>query len=770
MIFRIVMKKILSILVVAAALCSLDAYADEGMWMIQSIDKALEKKMKERGLKLAANEIYNADAEGATLTDAIVSLDFGCTGSIISDKGLVITNHHCAYGDVYKLSSDEKNYLEDGFWAMNSSEEVSIPGKSIFILKKVIDVTEQTNNLIAELRSRGKPCGMRKISFLMEEKYNTEEGMQAWFSSMWSSSKYYIAIYKVYKDIRLVAAPPVSMAAFGGDIDNWEWPQHKCDFAMYRIYTAPDGTSAEYSEENIPLASDARLEISLDGYKPGDYTMVIGFPGRTNRYSSSYEINEQEKVTLPISNRLRARQMSIIRDWMSKDPAIRLQYSDYYFGLSNVQELNEGEVKCFGRFGVVEKKREAEKELQAWIDAEPDRKAQWGSLLSDLKRKYTDVEDLERNMCYYRETLVRGTMIARTTTRFSTLRNDVLKKNNIKRQPRMPEKPGMPVPKHRPDSAERHCCRQFRFRGNDFQTVTKYLMNEYSRFDFDVERDLFRFSVAEFYENVDPEYFSGYQKELLAAYTRDGRTDYDAMAAYLWDNSVLTDLGRLEAFVSEEHTVDEYCADPLYRFYQEISIADFNRKKARIEGEPSIAALEQQLTHAEYQMKQEKGIAQYPDANSTMRITYGTVGDICPYDGVRWSWRSTPAGILEKYSPDSYEYSLNGRQLELYRANDWGRWGFWPSGSAKGKKGESKTMYVDFLTDNDITGGNSGSPVLNAEGKIIGLAFDGNKESLAGNAAFVDGYNKCVCVDIRFVLWTLDKYAGMHRILEEIGI
>lgn len=758
------MKKIIVItaaFVLAAVFSGLDARADEGMWLINAVNKALEKKMQERGLELSANEIYNAAADGSALSDAVVSLDFGCTGSIVSDKGLVITNHHCAYADVHSLSTDENNYLEKGFWAMTDKEEIPIPGKHIFFLDKVVDVTDEVKAVVEEARAEGKPMGSRKLMSIMEKRYREKTGKEAWLASMWSASKYYIAIYDVYSDVRLVAAPPVSMAAFGGDVDNWEWPQHKCDFAMYRIYTAPDGSPAEYSETNVPLKPLRKLEISLDGYRPGDYTMVIGFPGRTNRYSSSFEVDRKETLTLPISNRLRGKQMEIINKWMASDPSIRLLYSDYYFGLSNVQELNEGEVKCFGRFGVVKAKEQEEKELQEWIDADPERKAKWGTLLEDLKTKYAATDEIEKIITYYRETLVRGTLISRTTSRIGSLRGDVLKKNKIKR---------MSSVRSKPDSAEIRCCREYRFRGNDFACMNTFLMKEYEKFDFKVERDLFRYSLEEFYENMDYGHISDYQKELLAEYTgADGKCDYDAMTAYLWDNSIFTSIEKITDFLNEDHTLNDYFADPLYRFYQEIGIFKFNQERSRLEGKPNIMSLEQQLTHAQYQMMKEKGIEQYPDANSTMRITYGTVGDISPYDAVTCSWRSTPAGILEKYNPSVYEFSLTDTQKSLYEQADWGRWGFYPSGSKKGKKGEEKTMYVNFLTDNDITGGNSGSPVMNSKGQLIGLAFDGNKESLASDAAYIDGYNKCVCVDIRFVLWTLDKYAGMDRIIAELG-
>ena len=703
------------------------------MWMINGIDKALEKQMKKRGLKLSANEIYNADAEGATISDAVVSLDFGCTGSVISGEGLVITNHHCAYGDVHALSTDEKNYLEEGFWAMSRAEEVPIPGKKMYFLKRVFDVTDEVAQMQEDLSRQGKPFGMRKVSFLMEKKY-------------------YMMLYKVYSDIRLVAAPPVSISAYGGDIDNWEWPQHKCDFAMYRIYTAPDGTPADYSDANVPLKPEARLRVSTEGYKPGDFTMVIGYPGRTNRYSSSAEVDFDEKVTLPVSNRIRGEQMEIINRWMNTDPSIRLKYSDYYFGLSNVQELNCGKEKNIRRFDVVGKKAAEEKELQAWIDADPARKAEWGSIIPLLNEKYAAVEDAERDITYYRETLVRGTTISRMMSRLNMLKREVLNKNHIRMHTF--------IDKGGPDSTEIECCRRFRFCGRDYDAIRKSLLNDYEEIIPEVEKDLFKYSVREYYANIDSSVLGPYQKELLAQYTGDdGKCDFDAMTDWMWENSFMTDRAKLEAFVTQEHTLDEYFADPMFRFFQDVRIITLNRRVSAIEGTPTILSLDREYTHAKYRKSLEDGLAQYPDANSTMRITYGTVGDIEPYDGVKWSWHSTSAGILEKYDPSSYEFNLDSRQKALLEKDDWGRW------AAKDGR-----MYVNFLTDNDITGGNSGSPVMNAKGELIGLAFDGNKESLASDVYYVDGYTKCVCVDIRYVLWVLENYAGMGYILDEIGL
>ena len=737
--------------------------ADEGMWLINTIDMALEKKMRERGLELPAGEIYNADAPGAALSDAVVSLEFGCTGSIISSGGLMITNHHCAYSDVYSLSTPGHNYLEDGFWAMTSDQEIPVRGKKVYFLKRVIDVTVEAERMIGEARSGGQLMGMRKLGFLMEKKYSDETGYEAWFASMWSGSKYYIALYEVYEDVRLVAAPPVSIAAFGGDTDNWEWPQHKCDFALYRIYTAPDGSPAEYSVENVPLRPEKYLEISLDGYRPGDFTMVIGFPGRTDRYSSSYEVDFKERVSLPVSNRLRAGQMALVDKWMDSDPEVRLKYSDYYFSLSNVMKLNEGEVQCYRRFNVVGQKRLLEDRLQSWIMADPRRSSGSGGMLSLIAGKYSATEDVSRDIVWYRETLVRGTRFSRIVPKINILKSEVLKSRGI--TPHRSADPGGP------SDEEVSCCLGYRFRGKDFNSVSNLLMHEYRSIDLRVERDLLEYAVRNFYENVDTVWTGDFQKALKRRFTDSGGgCDYGALVSWLWDSSFLTDTSRLHRFISEEHTLEEYRTDPVVSFFQDISIRDFNTELSELEGEPSLQSLSGEYTRALYRMNLEEGVPQYPDANSTMRISYGTVGSLEPYDGVVCSWRSTTDGIIEKYDPHRYEYTLHDGWKALLEEREWGRWGVMDAGEADGIPGSGLCMYADFLTDNDITGGNSGSPVLDARGRLIGLAFDGNSESLASESFYTPGYNKCVCVDIRFILWTLDRYAGMTHILEELGL
>lgn len=701
------------------------AFADEGMWLIQDINAALEKKMQERGLKLSAGEIYNADAPGAAVSDAIVSLGFYCTGSIISDQGLLITNHHCAYSDVFALSTPEHNYLEEGYWAVRSDQELPIPDKQVFFLKRVLDITGEVKNLRDDLAKKGLPCGMRRVSHILESKYKKDTGKEAYLNSMWAGEKYYMALYDVYEDLRLVAAPPVSVAAFGGDTDNWEWPQHKCDFAMYRVYMSPDGKPAKYSSDNVPLKPLRKLDISLDGYKPGDYTMVIGYPGRTNRYASSLETDYQERVTLPIANELRRNQMEIMRRWMDADPAVWLKYSDTFFGLSNIGEMQEGEAACLKRFGVKDIKESEEKDLQAWIEADPARKARWGSLMSDLKKMYDETEAVERNKAYFRETFFRGTIIGRTIMRMNSARGK-------------------------------------------FKPMKKYLMRGVSETDPRVERDLLEYSVSQYFTNIDTSLFGPYQRELSAKFG----TDFKAMTDYIWEGTMVASREKAEAFNNPAQFND----DRLKKLLLDVSILDFNKTDDDMNLRNRILALNKEYTQALYEMRSDKGIAQYPDANSTMRITYGTVGPVEPHDGVWCSWQTSTNGVIEKYDAENRDFKPSDAFMSMLKSRDWGRWAV--AMPSSGKKAVSApvgsapagTMPADFLTDNDITGGNSGSPVLNAEGKVIGLAFDGNKESLASDLYAVPGYNKCVCVDIRYILWTLDKYAGMSRIIEELGL
>ena len=701
------MKRIKTFTTVAALLlAALPSFADEGMWMVSAIDKAIHANMRARGLKLKANEIYNAEAEGADICDAVVSMDFGCTGSIISHESLVITNHHCAYEDVHALSTDECNYLEDGFWAASREQEIPIPGKRILTLKRVLDVTDEVKELYEKENLGSKMFGFRIASSRMDEKY-CGPGEETQLSSMWSGSRYYLSIYNVYTDIRLVAAPPVSIAAYGGETDNWEWPQHKCDFAIYRIYTAPDGSPAEYAPGNVPLKSGRKLEISTKGLKEGDYAMVIGFPGTTHRYNSSSKTFYERYVKYPIETDVRRDALDIMQKWMDSDPAIRLKYSNTYFGISNVCELYEGTIQCYDRFGVIEEEKANERQLQQWIDSDPRRKASMGDLLETLDAAYSAQNPAQTQLEYFRESIIRACHLYTVSTRVHSLTR----------------------PSGKPEQ------------------VKDYLRTLMPTLDMRVEKDLFDLAASTFYANVDSSMWGPFQKDLYARFNGDPK----AISDCLWDGSWAVSDEGVQGFLDSEGPYDEYIDDNLMRFFEDAQFVNFSKAVSASWTGTKITALDKQYTQAMYEMRLDKGIPQYPDANSSMRLTYGTVGGFSPRDGITYSWQSRPVGILEKYNPEVYDFNLKPEWKALLET-------------------EAPDCCVDFITDCDITGGNSGSPVMDAKGRLVGLAFDGNKESLAGDASFTQGYNKCVCVDIRFVLWTLKRYAGLQWVLDEIAL
>ncbi|OFZ06866.1 MAG: hypothetical protein A2322_01455 [Bacteroidetes bacterium RIFOXYB2_FULL_39_7] len=696
--------------------------ADEGMWLINLLEKNLANKMKEAGLKIDPKLIYDENA--ATISDAVVALDFGCTGSMISNEGLLITNHHCAYGDVHSLSTPEKNYLEDGFWAMNRSEEKYIKGKSVFFLRRVIDATDEVKVVADSLRSLGQGAGMRRISSVLERRHNARSGMETMLMSMWRGSKYYIFFYEVYTDVRLVGAPPVSIAAYGGDTDNWEWPQHKGDFALYRIYADANGKPAAHSASNVPLKPKKILSISTKGVKEGDYSMVIGFPGRTKRYNSSFGVNEKEKVSNPVTVKLKENKLRIMNNFMEQDPKTRLVYADHYFGNSNVQEYTAGEVYNFRRFGVVNINKQKEQELQAWIDASPERKAKWGDLLKKLEENYKSREELTRQKQYFRETLVSGQGFVYLGNRTNSLRT----------------------------AQEREKVDTLKVGSSHHRTLLDNIERGYESSVLEVEKELMKYQLREFFANVSREYWG----ENLAMMFDRFNGSADAITEYVFANSILLNPEKFREAVKKDQPITLFVDDPLPLLTRSARITEFNQEESELMGGNDIMSLEAQYTRAIYQMNMEKGRVQYPDANSTMRLTYGTVGPITPSDGIHYSAQSTTQGFFDKYNPDSYEFNIKPEVLALLKAGDWGKWG------EKGK------MYVNFLTNNDITGGNSGSPVLNAKGELIGLAFDGNKESLAGDAYFHPEMNKCVNVDIRYVLWIIEKYAKADHLIKEM--
>ena len=642
--------------------------ADEGMWLVQAITAALQQKMEQEGLEIDPKLIYDADRSEGTLCGAIVSMDFIGTGSVVSPEGLVITNHHVAFSDLASL-----NLLETGFWARSRDEELRIPKKKVQILRQILDVTEETLAVADSLHSEGFGNGIRKLSSVMERRY-ARPGSEVALQQMWAGEKYYIAIYEVYDDVRLVAAPPVSIAAFGGDEDNWEWPQQKGDFTLYRIY-----------KDGKPLETPWHLKVSTAGIQEGDYAMVLGFPGRTKRYSSSFELRHELEVEWPITTSIRGRQMEIIRKWMDADPAIREKYADKFFTLSNVQELQVGQAACTKRFGVQAAKEAEEAELTKWIAADAQRTHRWGDVLSDLGQNYLAGAEWEAQRIWFRETLIRGSFMAPVALRMKNDRSG---------------------------------------RRDEIYASGVELL------DARVEKELLAFTLQEYYRQMS---FIGPGQQSTREYFQD---DWDRLAEFLWDNPDSYGAFLLEVRMGMFNGLENISSDESTGYRPGLSVNG-----------PEMTDLRRRYTRALYAMREEKGIPQYPDANSSLRLTFGKVCSLHPWDAVDCSWYTTARGLFEKNDPSRHDFALPADYLAVLK--------------------EYKDP-VDFLTDNDITGGNSGSPVLNGRGEVIGLAFDGNKESLSSDYYFVPDYTRTVCVDIRYVLFILERYAGLGGLVNEM--
>jgi hypothetical protein len=720
-------KKLLTLLFVILLIAT-KTFADEGMWLVNLLDKQLYELMANKGLKLKPGEIYNV--EGGALTDAIVAIDGGmCSGSIISPKGLMITNHHCAFGDIHSLSTPEKNYLEDGFWAMNMSDEVPIKGKSVTFLRSVMDVTDIVTKIIDSLDAAG-PRGlffMNRVSGIIEKRFESspyEKGL----SSMWRGSKYYLYFFETFSDVRLVGAPPVSIGSFGGETDNWGWPQHKGDFAMYRVYASADGKPAEYSAENVPMEAKRFLTVSAKGVKEDDFTMVIGYPGRTNRYISSFELREKFEILNPVISGVRRAKLDVWKKYMDASDETRLIYSDKYFGISNYTDYAKWENLCVDRFNVIEELEGREKVLQQWIMSDSKRAEKYGKMLENLREAYAVKADITKVREYFRESMVRGAELVGLGQRFQGLISSLTRAKK----------------------------EEFTLEDKEISNFKEIALKTLNELDPAADRELFKVMVKYYLNEVPASFYDEAFVNLLARFNGNS----DKLVDFVYDNSILTSKERLNNFFNQKRAISYIAADPIIDIVKTIGIRQYNSMEDSLlkaaELDPSKDRGD--YVRAMYEMQLEKGVNVYPDANSTMRLTFGEIGGIKAKDAVYYHYLTTSTGILEKQNPNDYEFKIKPDLKAALEKGDWGRWG------------TNGVLYVNFLSDNDITGGNSGSAVMNGNGELIGLAFDGNRESMAGDVYYVEGYCKSVCVDIRYVLWVIDKYAGAGHLINEMNI
>lgn len=688
---------LLSALLLVAA--SFEAAADEGMWLVQDIREALFRNMQERGLALSPAEIYNADSPQSSLAGAVVSIGFHGSGSLISGSGLILTSHSCIYGDVAALCSPEDNLLEKGFWATDREKELPVEGETVCFLKKVIDVTAEVKQLKKELGASGRTYDAGIIKETMESRYSGQsEGLVSKFSSVWSEERCYISQYKIYDDVRLVAAPPECISHFGGMTDRLEWPGQTCDFALLRIYE--DGRPAK--EENC-------LKLSRQGYDAMDFTMVLGFPETSDRYSSETGAGILEEVDLPMTSAIRGRRIELLRRLTEADPEAGRKYSERIFSLSNRQKTGLGIADGCARFMVKDSKSRTAEELRTWIGSKDLYSSIWGGLSEDIRSNRTKAVEFERDRILWRESLSEGTFIG-----------DYL-------------------------LAASRCDSLDEARG--------LLLKGLATTDQKVEKALFEYACENYFSDLDCYYYTSWQQTLLDRFD----SDFKSMADYLWKRSVISSEDSVRAVT----TVDQIREDPLLQFLTGPVMETRGRRDEYYLASLRRKDLEKEYKRALYWMNVDRKVDQYPDADGTMRLSYGYVAGYQPHDGLICQWFSTPAGILQKQDPSNEEFRLDGRFLSLLEKGKWGKW-------SSTLQNQPNSMVVDFLTNADVSEGSWGSPVLNKDGALVGIVTGRNRESLASEVSYSSGYGMCVNCDIRFVLWILDRYAGQRKLIKEL--
>ena len=710
------MKKIF--LLLAAACVTLSAAADEGMWMLPYLQKMNSKDMKARGCKLSAEEIYSMN--NSSLKDAIVIFGGGCTGEIVSPDGLLFTNHHCGYGSIQSLSSVEHDYLKNGFWAMSRAEELPAPGLKVRFIRRIVDVTPDVLGAVPDIAGGGEREELvaGQVKAVSERLAGENPGMDVEIKSFFGGNQYFAFVIEVFRDVRLVGAPPTSIGKFGGDTDNWMWPRHTGDFSVFRVYADKDGKPAPYSKDNIPYATPTHLKISLKGVKPGDYTMIMGFPGSTERYMTSFEIDQVLNVDNPNRIFIRGERQKLMMEDMQASEKVRLQYANKYAGSSNYWKNSIGESRGLRKLNVKGQKEALEAQFQAWAAADPARQAKYGDALKLIKESVAERIPYENYRQYISEALLRGTEIIA----MAGVGDRLLKKDST-----------------RLDTVV-------------LAALGKGLSGMYKDYNPPTDRKIAKRMIRIVYDSLSKEDRPVELNRIDSLFAGDVERYVD----FLYDNSIFASRQQFEAFLKDPD-IEKLKNDPAYRLNKSV-MQSFGRDAKKL----SEIAKKYRRGHRLFiagllEMQPDRKF--YPDANFTMRLTYGQVLPYRPADGVIYDYYTTLDGVIAKEDTSNpMEFTVPEKLKELYRAKDFGQYA------------EEGTVRVGFLSNNDITGGNSGSPVLNGKGELVGLAFDGNWEAMSGDIAFEPRLQRTISVDIRYVLFVIEKYAGATRLIDELTL
>jgi hypothetical protein len=717
------MKRFFILLTGLSLLLNLSVKADEGMWLVSLLDKLNMEELKEMGLELSAEEIYSIN--NSSLKDAIGALDRGsCTAEIVSPEGLLLTNHHCGYGEIQNHSSLEHDYLKNGFWAMTRDEELPNPGKTISFLVRIEDVTDQIfPNLTNDLTDDARSQKVRELS--AEIIKNAKEGnhYDAVIRSFFKGNKYFLVVSETYRDVRLVGAPPESIGNFGDDTDNWMWPRHTGDFSIFRVYTGPDGLPADYSPDNIPLKPKHYLPVSLKGYQENDFAMILGFPGTTNRYYTSYEINEVLNIDNPARIKIRgAKQEIILADMLASD-AVRIQYSSKYSRSTNYYKYSIGQSEGLINLNVVERKTEKENAFQEWANANPERKAKYGDVLSMIEKGVNGRKSGHTANTYMFEAMYLSIETVQPGMQFNPFLDELNKEDTD--------------------------VEKIKLLGERYKSY--FEENFFKDYNAPTDKKVTKAMLEIMFNDVDETYLDAYLLEVKSKYV--GKLD--KYVDKLFSKSILTSKERMFAFLNKPSAkvLEKDLGFKLANSF----LASYEMQNGMISEYNDMVEEGTRLFLAGL-MEMDSGQFFYPDANSTMRMTYGTVGGYSPKDAVEYNYYTTPRGIFEKEIPNDFEFDVDPKLKDLINNKDFGP--YFKDGN----------MKICFLTNNDITGGNSGSGVVNGKGELIGLAFDGNWESMSGDIAFEPELQKCINVDIRYVLFVIDKFAGAKHLVDEMTL
>jgi hypothetical protein len=712
-------------LIIAFLMLPFSLMAKEGMWLPYLLQQLNESEMHDMGMRISAADIYSVNK--ASIKDAIVQFGNGCTGEVISDQGLLLTNHHCGYGQIQKHSTLENDYLTKGFWATSFAEELANPGLTVTFLVRMEDVTEKMiQGLNKGMTEADRSKIIKQNSDLIIKEATKGTNYDARVRPFYYGNQYILLISQIYRDIRLVGAPPSNIGKFGGDTDNWMWPRHTGDFSVFRIYADKDGNPAAYSKNNVPFKPKYSLPISLKGVNKGDFTFVFGYPGRTQEYIPSQAIQLTAEVRNPVSIKLRDIRLNIMNEYQKQDPLVRIQYASKNAGIANGWKKMIGESRGIKQINAIAKRQEFEKGFTEWANATAERKEKYGALLPEFSKIYSELAPINLVAIYYSDGILGTEVInyAAGFTKLVTLCNDkTAKTEDIQKKV--------------------DTCSQ----------ITKSFFKDYYQ---PIDKKTFTSLIKIVVNEMEPKYLP----PVLSDLTKKYKGDYTLMANKIFEKSIFTSQDKVNTFLTNFRTKDcrKIEKDPIY------IIANSSRKFFETSlSEKSIKLQFQsdslQRIYMKAQMEMQPAKRFYPDANSTLRVAYGKVDDYKAADAVSYLHFSTLDGIMEKENPDIYDYVVEKKLKDLYQTKDYGQYG--------DKDGK---MHVGFIASNHTTGGNSGSPVLNADGNLIGINFDRNWEGTMSDLTYDPDLCRNISLDIRYCLFIIDKFAGAHRLIDEMKL